>query len=136
MPHGRKYSAGNITGITTGMSRTISRRLPDAARLVREAREKLGLTQEELARELEVAVSTVRNWESRGVRPRKAILKRVHEMAARRAQERPRERRASSETRAQAIAALEMILERAPEEIVRDVVDFLSSRAVKYGAQE
>jgi len=36
---------------------------------VRELRKRMGLTQEELARQLEVSLSTVQRWEGRGAKP-------------------------------------------------------------------
>ena len=36
---------------------------------VRELRKKAGLTQEDLARQLEVSLSTVQRWEGKGVKP-------------------------------------------------------------------
>ena len=36
---------------------------------VRELRKKTGLTQEELARQLEVSLSTVKRWEDKGAKP-------------------------------------------------------------------
>jgi len=46
----------------------------------------------------------------------------------------PRERRATSHQRRQALAALELNLERAPDEMVRAVVDWLTERTIKYGS--
>ena len=117
------------------MTRDITSRRSGAGNVVREAREKLGLTQEEFALKLEVTTSSVQKWELYGVVPRKPTLRRIYALAAGvTPQPGPRERKASSHQRRQAMAALELILERAPDEMIRNVVDFLTTKAVNYGS--
>jgi transcriptional regulator with XRE-family HTH domain len=119
------------------MSRAKLGRRSASGNMVREAREKLGLTQEELAQRLEVTVSSVQKWELYGVVPRKPTLRKIYALAAGVAPaQSSRERRGTSHQARQAMAALELILERAPEEMIASVVDFLIARAVKYGSPD
>ena len=53
----------------------------DFAMLVKHIREVQGLTQEQLARELDVTVGTVNGWENGRHRPVNAQRKRLHKIA-------------------------------------------------------
>ena len=49
---------------------------------IRATRLRLGLTQEQFARELGVTLSTVSRWETGRARPRGLALRRIHEVRA------------------------------------------------------
>lgn len=53
----------------------------DFALLLRQIRERRQLTQEELARELDVAVGTLSNWENARHRPIRAQRRRIEQIA-------------------------------------------------------
>ncbi len=54
----------------------------DVALLVSELRRRLGITQEQFAREVGVTYSTVNNWENGKRTPQPFLLRRLHEMKA------------------------------------------------------
>ncbi len=54
----------------------------DIQALVKRVRERMGLTQEQFAREVGVTFSTVNLWENRHRRPQPYLLKRLLEMEA------------------------------------------------------
>jgi len=54
----------------------------DVSRLVKRLRERMGLTQEQFAREVGVTFSTVNLWENGHRRPQPYLLKRLLEMEA------------------------------------------------------
>ncbi len=54
----------------------------DVAELVKRLRERMGLTQEQFAREVGVTFSTVNLWENGHRRPQPYLLKRLLEMEA------------------------------------------------------
>ena len=53
----------------------------DFAQLLRQIRERRELTQEELARELDVTVGTLSNWENARHRPVRAQRRRIEQIA-------------------------------------------------------
>ena len=57
---------------------------PDAARVIRAWRGRIGLTQEELAHALSVTFSTVSRWENGHVRPSNLAWKALERLAAER----------------------------------------------------
>jgi len=57
---------------------------PDAGRLIREWRRRIGLTQEGLAQALSVTFSTVSRWENGHVRPSKLAWRAIELLAAER----------------------------------------------------
>ena len=60
----------------------MSRPVPDAGRIIRAWRGRMGLTQEELARALHVTFATVSRWENGHVRPSKLAWKALEQLAA------------------------------------------------------
>lgn len=107
-------------------------------RAIRKTRERLGMTQDEFARVLQVAQSTVQNWESGRSSPHRGTQARIEELLAGSpavGQRRGRSRIAE-ETRIQLITALETILERAPSAVIEEVSRILTERAGKYGEPE
>ena len=56
----------------------------NAGNLVRNLRQRLGMTQEEFAHEIAVTVSTVNRWENSHAEPSKLAWKAIHELARRR----------------------------------------------------
>jgi putative transcriptional regulator len=59
----------------------VGRRGEDVAELVRDLRSRLGLTQEELARELGVSFSTVNGWENKKHSPLPVLMRQLRMMA-------------------------------------------------------
>jgi len=142
------------------LSRQKNKTLPAWAAAVRRLRERLQLSQEGLARRLELSVSEVRRWDQ-GLRAPSAsraitlarlagprdcwvflelagikkedLARFAQDIEGEKGRERKRIRRLSEETQEAAFGALEVILERAPSTVVEQTVDFLVSRAVKYG---
>jgi transcriptional regulator with XRE-family HTH domain len=100
---------------------------------IRKVRERLGLTQEEFARALNVSQSTVQNWESGRTRPHRGTLARIEAVGQTPQTPRARRSRVAEETRLQLIIALETILERAPSAVIEEVSQILTDRAGKYG---
>jgi transcriptional regulator with XRE-family HTH domain len=101
-------------------------------------RERLGLTQDEFARALQVAQSTVQNWESGRSSPHRGTQARIEALSATPAtggQVRKRSRIAE-ETRIQLMTALETILDRAPSAVIEEISRILTERAGKYGEPE
>ncbi len=104
------------------------------AESLRKVRERLELTQDEFARALQVAQSTVQNWESGRSSPHRGTLARIEALSATPAGELPRKRsRIAEETRIQLITALETILDRAPSAVIEEISRILTERAGKYG---
>lgn len=102
---------------------------------LRKMRERLGMTQDEFARALNVAQSTVQNWESGRSSPHRGTQARIEELSAGKpavGQRRGRSRIAE-ETRIQLITALETILDRAPSAVIEEISRILTERAGKYG---
>jgi transcriptional regulator with XRE-family HTH domain len=96
------------------------------------------MTQDEFARALQVAQSTVQNWESGRSSPHRGTQARIEELSAGRSavgQRRGRSRIAE-ETRIQLFTALETILERAPSAVIEEISRILTERAGKYGEPE
>ncbi|GEM_PF-3924088 len=141
------------------MSRPKVKALPEWAAAVRRLRAKLGLSQEGLARRLNLSISEVRRWDQ-GRRPpapnRAAELGRLagppdcwvfwelggiakEEVlqalgaAAGLTPRRKRSRRWSEEAQEAAFSALELIFERAPSAVIEQTVEFLVNRGGKYG---
>ncbi len=75
------YSVSNVLGEVTGVSEQ------GVSRLVKQLRERLGLTQERFAQEVGVTFSTVNQWENGHRRPQPYLLKRPFEMERRLNQE-------------------------------------------------
>jgi transcriptional regulator with XRE-family HTH domain len=126
-------------------------------------RERLHLSQEGLARRLDLSVSEVRRWEQ-GVRapsPTRAValgklagppecwtlweLAGIHrqdvarlcsEAGSDRPQRHRKSARYSEESQEAAFSALELIFARAPSTVIERTVEFLQSRAGKYGGPE
>ncbi len=143
------------------MSRTKTRTLPEWAVAVRRLRERLGLSQEGLARRLNLSVSEVRRWDQ-GLRPpgaSRAIelgklaghpdcwvlwelagIERADVVralgGAGQAITRRKSRRWSDEAQEAAFSALELIFERAPSTVIEQTVDWLITRGGKYGEPE
>lgn len=105
------------------------------AESIRKVREQLEMTQDEFARVLHVAQSTVQNWESGRSSPHRGTLARIEALSAATPAGGPRRGRAriAEETRIQLITALETILERAPSAVVEEISRILTERAGKYG---
>ena len=105
---------------------------------LRKVRERLGMTQDEFARALHVAQSTVQNWESGRNSPHRGTLARIEELATANPAAGPRRGRSriAEETRVQLITALETILERAPSAVIEEISRILTERAGKYGEPE
>lgn len=143
------------------MSRTKTKAQPEWAAAVRRLRERLGLSQEGLARRLGLSVSEVRRWDQ-GVRPpgasraialgtlaghpdcwvfwqlagiaREDVVRALGgagQVIARR-----KSRRWSLEAQEAAFSALELIFERAPSTVIEQTVDFLVTRGGKYGTPD
>ena len=100
---------------------------------IRKVRERLGLTQEEFARALQVSQSTVQNWESGRTRPHRGTAARIESVSSASQGQRSRRSRISEETRHQLIIALDTILERAPSAVIEEISRILTERAGKYG---
>jgi transcriptional regulator with XRE-family HTH domain len=143
------------------MSRTRTRTLPEWAAAVRRLRERLGLSQEGLARRLDLSVSEVRRWDQ-GIRPpgparaialgklaghpdcwvfwhvagieREDVLRALG--SPQHAVMRRKSRRWSDEAQEAAFSALELIFERAPSTVIEQTVDWLVTRGGKYGDRE
>ena len=82
---------------------------------IRRVRERLGMTQEEFARALQVSQSTVQNWESGRTQPHRGTLARIEAVSSGPQAPRGRRSRVAEETRLQLMTALDTILERAPD---------------------
>ena len=143
------------------MSRLKTKALPDWAAAVRRLRERLGVSQEGLARRLDLSVSEVRRWDQ-GLRPpgasRAIALGKLAghpdcwvfwEIAGIGREEvmrvlggpqhaitRRRSQRWSEEAQEAAFSALELIFERAPSTVIEQTVDWLITRGGKYGEPE
>ena len=119
------------------MSRTILTERERLGKAIEAHRRSIGMTQQQFAQKLEVAESTVGIWEAGRTEPRRADRKRIFALRKEEASPLPtRERKTSSEDAVRALAALELILERAPREIVKSVVDYLTRRAEDYGLHD
>lgn len=140
------------------MSRAKTQALPEWAAAVRRLRERLGLSQEGLARRLNLSVSEVRRWDQ-GIRPpgasraialgklaghpdcwvfwQVAGIEKEDVMRAlggpQRAITRRKSRRWSEEAQEAAFSALELIFDRAPSTVIEQTVDWLITRGGKYG---
>jgi transcriptional regulator with XRE-family HTH domain len=96
------------------------------------------MTQDEFAHALQVAQSTVQNWESGRNSPHRGTLARIEALSA----TTPtggllrKRSRIAEETRIQLITALETILDRAPSAVIEEVSRILTERAGKYGEPE
>ena len=145
------------------LSRAKVKTLPEWAVAVRRLRERLNLSQEGLARRLGLSISEVRRWDQ-GLRPPAAsraaelgklagppdcwvfwelagisyqdVLRMVGEKSENQSRPKRKSRRVSVETQEAAFSALELILERAPSAVIQQAVDFLVSRAGKYGESQ
>jgi len=100
----------------------------------------LDLTQQEFATKIGMASSTIGYWESGEVSPHKRTMARVRDICARAVAANSEaagaavgKRRYSQETIASLHQALDMILDNAPSEMVKDVSEYLTKRAGYYG---
>lgn len=98
---------------------------------VRRIRKRLHLTQQQFAELLRVSLPSVQNWEAGRNFPHTGTLRRIRGLAV--PEGAITGARISQETRDQLIAALELILERAPSPIIEDMARYLTDRAGKYG---
>lgn len=139
------------------MSKVKTKALPEWATAVRRLRERLGVSQEGLARRLNLSVSEVRRWDQ-GLRPpgasralalgklaghpdcwifwqlagieRDDVLRAIG--GAGQAITRRKSRRWSEEAQEASFSALELIFDRAPSTVIEQTVDWLVTRAGKY----
>ncbi len=111
------------------MSSTKNRSGSRTAIQLRELRDNLGITQQQLAEKLSVAVSSIQKWERGRHVPHPGTLSKIAALAATSA----KTRRVSDETRMQLFTALDTILERAPSAIIEKIIDVLSEAAARYG---
>jgi transcriptional regulator with XRE-family HTH domain len=144
------------------LSKSRVKALPAWAAAVRRLRERLGLSQEGLARRLDLSLSEVRRWDQgkRGPAPHRAVALGklagppdcwvfwelagfTREDAARAlggalspAGRRKRSKRWGEEAQEAAFSALELIFERAPSAVIEQTLEFLINRAGKYGEPE
>ena len=131
---------------------------------MRRLRERLGLSQEGLARRLGLSVSEVRRWDQGlrqpgaaralalgklagppdcwvfwelvGISKQDVLVALGPDTAAGPSRQRKRSKRWSYEAQDAAFSALELIFERAPSAIIEQTVDFLVTRGGKYGEPE
>jgi len=98
---------------------------------VRSSRLRIGMTQEEFASQLGVASSSVQNWEAGRTRPHRGTMARIKKLAEESppVTPPPTRQRLHDDMR----TAVDLIVERAPREMVRAVADYLFERAGRYG---
>lgn len=103
---------------------------------IRQIREALVMTQDDLARALGVAQSTVQNWENGRSAPRPKMALRIRALnggGATSEKEKKKSRRYSEERIVEAHAALDAILDRARSDIVERVLADLDKFAGRFG---
>jgi len=110
-------------------------RVAGIAEELKEFREARTLTQDDLARMLGVAQSTIQNWESGRTSPRPKMALRIRALGggASAAAEKKKSRRYSEERIMEAHVALDTILDRARSDVVEKVLAELDKFAGRFG---
>jgi transcriptional regulator with XRE-family HTH domain len=116
------------------MSRTISRKVarPSLAEEIRSARVRLDLIQDDFARLLEVAPSTVGNWESGRTAPNRRMLTRIRSLDGGAPAPEKKSRRYGEQTIMECHTALDLILDNAASEVVKKLQEFLGKHAAQW----
>jgi len=112
-------------------------RVADIAEELKEFREARTLTQDDLARMMGVAQSTIQNWENGRTSPRPKMALRIRALAGGpETTEKKKARRYNEERIVQAHTALDLILDRARSDVVEKVMADLAKFAGRFGEEK